>query len=78
MRIKKIVAAALFAGVLSLPSPALAFHHTAVPSDECATVGDLAGNNPVAHEAIDGHLTLPIAPAGTSSEAPTDCPAPQK
>ena len=63
-------------------SPALAFHHVAVPADQCATNAAVTpGDNPVAHEAIQTHnpaQDLPLPPAGTPSQAPSTCPAPQK
>jgi hypothetical protein len=63
-------------------SPALAFHHVAVPADECATNAAVTpGNNPTARRAIMEHnpaQTLPLPPFGTPSQAPTTCPAPQK
>jgi hypothetical protein len=63
-------------------SPALAFHHAAVPADECAPpqAGE-PGNNPRARAAIVEHnpaQTLPLPPSGTPSQAPTTCPAPQQ
>ena len=85
----------VLAGLLlaATASPALAFHHTALPADECAPLqAGTPGNNPIAHNAIEDRnpaQSLPLPPAGTPAveaspiiinpavETP-ECPAPQK
>jgi hypothetical protein len=73
---------ALFA--LALPAGAGAFHHLAVPADECAPLqAGIPGNNPTAHAAIAEHnpaQTLPLPPFGTPGDeaTPEECPAPNK
>ena len=82
-RAKRILAAALFAGVMAMPAPALAFHHSAVPADECApaAAGQNAGNNPTATEqqqTKNPQFDRPLPPAGKPGDAatPSECPAP--
>ena len=62
-------------------SPALAFHHVAVPADDCATNAAVTpGDNQPATGAIKEHNPAqepPLPPAGTSSQAPITCPAPE-
>jgi hypothetical protein len=82
--VRRVFAILVLAGVLLAvtASPALAFHHVAVPADECAPAqAGTPGNNPMARAAIIAHnpaQTLPLPPFGTPSQAPTTCPAPQK
>jgi hypothetical protein len=70
--------------VLAFPAGAGAFHHVAVPADECAPAqAGTPGNNPTAHAAIAEHnpaQTLPLPPFGTPGDAatPDECPAPNK
>jgi hypothetical protein len=81
---RRVLAALLVAGALAAPSTALAFHHVAVPADECApaqadTNGG-PGNNTTAKAAIADHnpaQTLPLPPFGTPGDAatPNSCPA---
>lgn len=72
------------AGLALAPGQALAFHHVAVPADECAPPqAGTPGNNPTAHAAIAEHnpaQTLPLPPFGTPGDAhtPSECPAPNK
>ena len=79
---RRVLLALFVAGLLIAvtASPALAFHHVAVPADECATNAAVTpGNNEPATEAIDLHNPAkerPLPPAGTSSRAPITCPAP--
>jgi hypothetical protein len=67
---------------LALPVPAGAFHHVAVPADECAPAqAGTPGNNPTAHEAIEmlnPAQTLPLPPFDTPGDlaTPETCPAP--
>ena len=61
-------------------TPALAFHHVALPT-ECASsaAGVNAGNNPTAKAAIVEHnpaQSLPLPPFGTPSNA-AEAPAPE-
>jgi hypothetical protein len=79
-----VVAAALTSALMlaMMTAPALAFHHKSVPADECAPpqAGE-PGNNPHAVAAIKQRnpvQSLPLPPAGTSSQAPLECPAPNK
>lgn len=79
--LRRVLAAALFAGMVAVPSPALAFHHKAVPADECAPeqAGE-PGNNPKAFEAQDErnpHFEPPLPPANSPGNGgpPTTCPA---
>lgn len=83
-RPKKIIAAALTSALMLavMAAPALAFHHRGVPADECAppAAGE-PGNNPKAVSAIKQHnpaQSLPLPPNGTPSQAPTECPAPNR
>jgi hypothetical protein len=70
--------------VLALPAGAGAFHHSAVPADECAPAqAGTPGNNPTAHAAIAEHnpaQSLPLPPAGEPGDeaTPAECPAPNK
>lgn len=61
-------------------TPALAFHHVALPTECAATAaGANAGNNPTARAAIVEHNTaqsLPLPPFGTASKA-AEAPAPE-
>jgi hypothetical protein len=72
------------AAALAVPASASAFHHVAVPADECAPAqAGTPGNNPTAHAAIAEHnpaQTLPLPPAGTPGDqaTPATCPAPTK
>ena len=81
---RRVFSILVLAGLLlaATASPALAFHHRGVPADECAPPqAGTPGDNPTAHAAIAAHnpaQTLPLPPAGTPSQAPTTCPAPQK
>jgi hypothetical protein len=79
---KRLFAAAAAAAALAIPASASAFHHVAVPADECATNAAVTpGNNPVAHDAlVAAGLTLPLPPFGTPGDAatPETCPAPTK
>jgi hypothetical protein len=62
---------------ISSASPALAFHHVALPT-ECAASAN-ASNNVTAKTAIAQHnpaQTLPLPPVGTPSRA-VDAPAPE-
>jgi len=67
---------------LALPVPAGAFHHLAVPADECAPAqAGTPGNNPTAHAAIAEHnpaQALPLPPFDTPGDlaTPEECPAP--
>jgi len=78
-----VLLALVVAGVLTAltASPALAFHHVAVPADECATNAAVEpGNNPSATGTITEHNPAqepPLPPLGTSSKAPITCPAPK-
>jgi hypothetical protein len=80
-RVKRVLAAAFFAGALIVPTPALAFHHVAVPADECAPeqAGE-PGNNPTAFAAQrdrNPHFDPPLPPANSQGKGspPTSCPA---
>lgn len=70
--------------MLATSSTATAFHHVAVPGDECAPAqAGTPGSNPTARDAIRAHnpaQTLPLPPFGTPGDAatPASCPAPQK
>jgi hypothetical protein len=67
---------------LALPAGAGAFHHLAVPADECAPAqAGTPGDNPTAHAAIAEHnpaQSLPLPPFGTPGDetTPEECPAP--
>ena len=80
---RRVLLALFVAGVLIAltASPALAFHHVAVPADQCATNAAVEpGNNEPAREAITEHNPAqepPLPPFDTSSQAPTTCPAPE-
>jgi hypothetical protein len=80
-RLLMIVASAGF-GLTPLfaATPALAFHHVALPTECAATAaGANAGNNPTAKAAIMEHnpaQTLPLPPFGTPSRA-DEAPAPE-
>lgn len=81
---KRLFAVAAAGAVLAIPASASAFHHVAVPADECAPAqAGTPGNNPVAHAAIAEHnpaQTLPLPPFGTPGDlaTPDSCPAPNK
>jgi hypothetical protein len=81
---KRLLVLTFAALVLALPTAAGAFHHSAVPGDECAPAqAGTPGNNPTAHAAIAEHnpaQTLPLPPAGTPGDdaTPAECPAPNK
>ena len=81
---KRFFAALAVAAALIVPTSAYAFHHVAVPADECAPAqAGTPGNNPTAHAAIAEHnpaQTLPLPPFGTPGDAatPSECPAPNK
>ena len=84
-RATKIFAAVAFAGVVAVPTPALAFHHGGVPADECApeAAGQNAGNNPTASSQIrnrNPEKDPPFEPVGTpgNEATPSECPAPEK
>ncbi|HEU0245177.1 MAG TPA: hypothetical protein VFQ75_14845 [Candidatus Limnocylindrales bacterium] len=55
--------------VLALPGSTLAFHHTGLPSTQCAAdaAGSPSNDNGMAKEAILANtpLTLPLPPVGT-------------
>jgi hypothetical protein len=82
MRLVFVVLAS--AAALAVPASASAFHHVAVPADECAPAqAGTPGNNPTAHAAIAEHnpaQALPLPPAGTPGDqaTPATCPAPTK
>ena len=65
-----LLVAAFF--VLALPTAALAFHHTGLPSTVCAAdaAGSPSNDNGMAKEAILANtpLTLPLAPVGTPGD----------
>lgn len=81
---KRLLALAAIGAALAIPASAPAFHHVAVPGDECAPAqAGTPGNNPTAHEAIDTNnpaQTLPLPPFGTPGDeaTPAECPAPNK
>ena len=82
MLISALIAALL---VVVMASPALAFHHKGVPADECAPAAadrnGEPGNNPQATAAQlerNPVFNPPLPPTGTPSQAPTDCPAPNR
>ncbi|HEX5470081.1 MAG TPA: hypothetical protein VFW80_13670 [Gaiellaceae bacterium] len=66
-----LLIAALF--VLALPTSALAFHHTGLPSTVCAAeaAGSPSNDNGMAKEAISAHnpaQTPPLPPVGTPGD----------
>ena len=77
----RVATLAIAAAALLAPLPASAFHHVAVPADECAPAqAGEPGNNPTAHAALVDHnqaQTLPLPPFGTPGDAatPATCPA---
>ncbi|HZO96642.1 MAG TPA: hypothetical protein VFB42_04645 [Gaiellaceae bacterium] len=79
---KRLLVTAAAAAALGIPASASAFHHVAVPADECAPAqAGTPGDNPTAHAAIADHnpaQTLPLPPFGTPGDAatPEACPAP--
>ena len=81
---KRLFALAAAAAALAIPASASAFHHVAVPADECATMAAVTpGNNPTATSALREHnpaQTLPLPPFGTPGDeaTPETCPAPGK
>jgi hypothetical protein len=84
-RVKRVFAAAVFAGIVAIPTPAIAFHHGGVPADECApeAAGQNAGNNQTASSQIlnrNPEKNPPFEPVGTPGDeaTPSECPAPQK
>ena len=82
-RAKRIVAAAAFAVILAIPSPALAFHHAAVPDCAAPQAGENAGNNPTARQQQEQKNPVfdpPLPPFGTpgNEATPSGCPAPSK
>ena len=84
---RRVLLALFVAGLLvaATASPALAFHHIAVPADECAAKAAVTpGNNEPARDAIKEHnpaLETPLPPADTSfqvpDQAPDTCPPPE-
>jgi hypothetical protein len=81
---RRLLALSAAVAALAAPATASAFHHVAVPADECApTQAGTPGNNPAAHAAIDEHnpaQALPLPPFGTPGDdaTPATCPAPDK
>ena len=81
---KRVLGVAAAVVALAVPASASAFHHVAVPADECAPPqAGTPGDNPTAHMAIAMHnpaQTLPLPPFGTRGDAatPDTCPAPNK
>jgi hypothetical protein len=81
---KRELAVLATGAALAIPGTASAFHHVAVPADECAPAqAGTPGNNATAHAAIAEHnpaQTLPLPPAGTPGDdaTPATCPAPNK
>ena len=78
---KRLVLLLAVAFVLGLPSSALAFHHTGLPSTVCAAAaaGSPSNDNGMAKEAIlaaiaDGNpaLALPLPPVGTPGNGQGD------
>jgi hypothetical protein len=64
-----LLVAALF--VLALPTSALAFHHTGLPSTVCAAdaAGSPSNDNGMAKEALlAAGQTLPLPPVGTPGD----------
>ena len=84
----KIVVITAFVCVLlvaMMAPPAAAFHHKGVPADECAPAAadtnGAPGNNSQAAEAQllrNPIFNPPLPPAGKPSQAPTECPAPNR
>jgi hypothetical protein len=81
---KRALAVLAAATALAVPASASAFHHLAVPGDECAPVqAGTPGDNPTAHAAIADNnpaQVLPLPPFGTPGDdaTPSTCPAPSK
>jgi hypothetical protein len=81
---KRLLALTTACAALAIPASASAFHHVAVPADECAPAqAGTPGDNATAHEAIATNnpaQTLPLPPFGTPGDAatPDSCPAPGK
>ena len=79
---KRFLALAATCAALAVPASASAFHHVAVPADECAPAqAGTPGDNPTAHAAIAEHnpaQMLPRPPFGTpgAEATPETCPAP--
>jgi hypothetical protein len=78
---KRLIGVLAVASVLAVPGTAGAFHHVAVPGDECAPpVAGEPGNNPNAAEAqkqMNPVFDPPLPPAGKPGDdaTPSSCPA---
>ena len=66
----------ILALALAVPAPAFAFHHTDLPSTDCAApaAGSPSNDNGMAKEALLAHSpqTLPLPPVGTPGEGQGD------
>ena len=60
-----------------MAAPAFAYIHTTIPGDNCAAGGQ-PGENPKAGENIESKNPSQDPPVGNVTNAPTECPAPQK
>jgi hypothetical protein len=65
---KRLCLAAVLVAAAALPAPAVAFHHTGLPSTQCAAdaAGSPSNDNGMAKEALlAAGQSLPLAPVGT-------------
>jgi hypothetical protein len=65
--LRRLVLAMMVMGLMValMATPAFAFHHGAIPADECAPAqAGVPGNNVKARAAIEKNQALPIPPAG--------------
>jgi hypothetical protein len=74
-RLRKVLAAAFVSAAMlaAMVTPAVAHIHFTIPADECAPA-DQAANNA---QGI-GNNPAQDPPVGNVTQAPTECPAPQK
>ncbi len=74
-RVKRVVAAVFVSAamLMVMVSPAMAHIHVTIPADECAPAEQAANNA----QGI-GNNPAQDPPVGNVTQAPTECPAPQK
>lgn len=74
---KRIIMLVGLVAALALPTSALAFHHSGLPSTDCANAnaGSPSNDNGMAKEAISAHnpaQTIPLPPVGTPGNGQGD------
>jgi hypothetical protein len=74
---RRIIALVVVVAALAVPTTAFAFHHTGLPSTDCANAnaGSPSNDNGMAKESISEHnpaQTIPLPPVGTPGDGQGD------